>query len=302
MRWRKLGRVFEPVDRGGWMRSHAANPVAVVGGGDEVEVWFNCRDAANRSSIARFRFRPDAPDAPVRLDDAPLLSPGSYGAFDESGVSLACVVEVGPARHLYYLGWNLTPTVPWRNAIGLAVSPEPGAPFTRVSPGPILDRDTVDPYTLSYPWVLREDGRWRMWYGSHLTWGEAPDQWRHALKYAESGDGIHWRRDGRVVVGHERPGEYAISKPCVLRDPDRYRMWYAYRGASYRIGYAESPDGLAWTRRDAEVGIDVSPDGWDHEMIDYPCVFDWREQRYLLYNGNGYGATGIGLAVLEERG
>ena len=51
-------------------------------------------------------------------------------------------------------------------------------------------------------------------------------------------------------------------------------MWYSYRGDAYRIGYAESVDGLEWERKDEEAGIDVSADGWDSEMIEYPCVFE----------------------------
>jgi hypothetical protein len=85
----------------------------------------------------------------------------------------------------------------------------------------------------------------------------------------------------------------------VVRDPDMYRMWYCYRGDRYRIGYAESPDGLVWQRKDEQAGIDVSSEGWDSEMLAYPHVFDHEGQRYMLYNGNDYGKTGIGLAVLK---
>ena len=80
-------------------------------------------------------------------------------------------------------------------------------------------------------------------------------------------------------------------------------MWYSYRAngdiTSYRIGYAESYDGLEWTRKDAQVGIDVSNLGWDSEMISYPCIFDHNKKRYMLYNGNDYGKSGFGIAVLE---
>ncbi|MBB5866436.1 hypothetical protein [Xanthomonas sp. 3058] len=34
-------------------------------------------------------------------------------------------------------------------------------------------------------------------------------------------------------------------------------------------------------------------------MIEYPFVFDHAGQRYMLYNGNDYGRSGFGLAVLE---
>lgn len=65
------------------------------------------------------------------------------------------------------------------------------------------------------------------------------------------------------------------------------------------IGYAESKDGIRWERRDEEAGIDVSPSGWDSEMIEYACVFEHGSVEYMLYNGNDYGRGGVGLAVAE---
>ena len=88
----------------------------------------------------------------------------------------------------------------------------------------------------------------------------------------------------------------------VLRDDGLWRMWYSHRGTEYpyRIGYAESRDGLRWTRRDALAGIDISESGWDSEITAYPFVFDHDGNRYMLYAGNGYGREGMGLAVLEQ--
>ena len=76
-------------------------------------------------------------------------------------------------------------------------------------------------------------------------------------------------------------------------------MWFSYKGGSYRIGYAESADGLHWERRDADAGIDVSPSGWDSQMIEYSYVFRHKGKLYMLYNGNNYGCDGVGLAVAE---
>ena len=77
-------------------------------------------------------------------------------------------------------------------------------------------------------------------------------------------------------------------------------MWYSYRGEYYKIGYAESKDGINWTRKDDEAGIDISKEGWDSEMICYPFVFNHGDQKYMLYNGNGYGRSGVGLAMLQN--
>lgn len=85
----------------------------------------------------------------------------------------------------------------------------------------------------------------------------------------------------------------------MLKDTNGYRLWFSSRGESYRIRYAESDDGLVWRRVGDRAGIDVSAEGWDSEMIEYPCVFEHRGRSYLLYCGNGYGRTGFGIAVGE---
>ena len=296
--WRKLGRVFVPDGSRPWMLTHAANPVAEPLGGDDVRVYFGARDADNRAHIGFVDVRLTPAGATVlRVAEEPVVAPGPPGTFDDSGTSMGCLVRDGDRALLFYLGWNLGVTVPWRNSIGLAVREKPGEPFKKRSPAPLLDRCDADPFTLSYPCVLREGGRWRMWYGSNLSWGKTEADMRHVIKYAESDDGLHWRRDGSVAVGFEEPGEYAICRPWVVRDGGRLRMWFCHRGAAYRIAHAESADGLKWTRRPP--GIDVTPGGWDGEMIGYPCVFEHRGRRYMLYNGNRYGATGFGAAIEE---
>ena len=79
-------------------------------------------------------------------------------------------------------------------------------------------------------------------------------------------------------------------------------MWYSfkYAGANYVMGYAESPDGVTWTRMDDQVGISRSATGWDSKMIEYGAVFSHRGNKYMLFNGNGYGTSGAGLAILHD--
>ncbi len=300
MRWRKLGRVFCPENEHAWMRTHAANAVAELRGGDLFRIYFSCRDDQNRSSIGWVEVDIRRPTEVVRISDAPVIGPGRAGAFDDSGTSMAWLVRHGSRRFLYYLGWNLGITVPWRNSIGLAISESTEGEFVRYSQAPVLDRSKEDPYSISYPCVLVDGGQWRMWYGSNLGWGPRQTDMAHLLKYAESDDGVHWRRDGKIAVGFNADDEYAMSKPCVIREGGRYRMWYSYRGAAYRIGYAESDDGRTWMRRDELAGISVSDSGWDSEAVEYPFVFDHGGCRYMLYNGNRYGLTGLGIAQLES--
>jgi hypothetical protein len=300
MPWRKLGKIFQPSGELAWARTHAANPIAEHVEGDVFRIYFSARDEKNRSSIGYVVIDLARDGRVLEVPTEPVLPPGELGMFDDCGASIGCILPVGSARYLYYMGWNLAVTVPWKNALGLAISEAPGRPFRRVSRFPIVPLDEVDPYTISYPWVLSDGGRYRMWYGSNLRWGAEKKDMFHVIKYAESADAIHWNKADKIVLDSNAPEEYAICKPCVLKDRDAYRMWFCSRGEKYRIQHATSSDGVSWTRLGKDEGIDVSREGWDSDMIEYPCVFDHGGRRWLLYAGDGYGATGFGLAVQEE--
>lgn len=299
MNWRKLGSFFNVTGQYPWMVTHAANPTAQVLDGTRVRIYFGTRDRLNRAHVASAVFERSNGLKLIDLSPTPLVEPGPPGTFDDSGASMGCLAVDGAKVYLYYLGWNLGVTVPWRNSIGLAISSDGGLSFAKASMAPLLDRCAADPYSISYPWVLRDGALWRMWYGSNLRWGKDQGDMDHVLKYAESGDGINWRREGRIAIGLEGSAEFALARPCVVKDGGTYRMWFTHRGEKYRIGYAESADALQWRRNAAGPVPDVSQAGWDSEMVTYPFVFDWAGSRYMLYNGNGYGRTGIGIAIAE---
>ena len=298
-KWIKKGLIFTGERKYDWLNSHAALPVRDAAG-DRHRVYFSSRDERGRAQVGFFETDPKFEQV-TRVSERPVIGLGPLGAFDDSGVTTSWIVNHEDKKYHYYSGWSLGVSVPFYFFIGLAISTDGGETYERVSSAPILERNGVDPYLTASPCVLVENGTWRMWYVSGTGWEIKDDRpaHRYHIKYAESRDGICWQRDGRVCIDYQSPEEYAISRPCVLKDGDLYRMWFAARGNSYRIGYAESADGLTWTRKDHESGIDVSATGWDSEMVAYPYVFTHDDDLYMLYNGNDYGKTGIGLAVLK---
>lgn len=301
-RWEKRGLLIgEPVGVN-WAKSHAALPVADRGSDGTLRVYVSARDDQGRAQIGYFDCDVDDPDSCSTLCSRPVLSLGELGSFDDSGVTSSCIVTHDARKFLYYTGWTRGVTVPFYLFVGLAVSDDGGTTFRRASRAPILERNDVDPFLTASPFVLVENGTWRMWYVSGTSWRSQGDQPRHYyhIRYAESRDGIGWDRRGTVCIDFMHPDEYAIARPCVIRDGRLYRMWYSWRGSNYRIGYAESMDGISWTRMDDQAGITVSESGWDSDMIEYPFVFDHCGRRVMLYNGNGYGKTGCGMAIAER--
>lgn len=298
MGWTRLGRILDGDAPAPWAVSHAALPVAIAGP-DNLRVWFCARDAQSRARIGSVSVDPSTWRTGV-VSAVPALDLGPLGSFDDAGVTSSWVVRHSGREYHYYTGWTVGASVPFYFYVGLAIA-EDGAPLRRVSAAPILERSDVDPYLTASPCVIVEGGVWRMWYVSGVRWTMEQGRPRHYyhIKYAESTDGIVWKRDGLVCIDFASEDEHAIARPSVVRDGNIYRMWYSYRGDRYRIGYAESPDGLSWTRHDGERGLIPAGDGWDSEMCAYGYVFDHGGRRYMLYNGNGYGRTGFGVAVWQ---
>jgi hypothetical protein len=95
----------------------------------------------------------------------------------------------------------------------------------------------------------------------------------------------------------------------VFKENDEYKMIYSYRHVSayrtdpksaYRLGYAESADGVLWQRRDDEIGIERSESGWDSQMMEYSSVSQTKDHLLMLYNGNGFGRSGFGYAIRAD--
>lgn len=306
MAWRRLGRIFSPTGGLDWMKSHAALPVVVPLDEAHLRVFFSTRAADNRSSVGWADITLTAEGSVVggAIASEPVLGPGSDGMYDDSGVGLGSIVQVDGGYRLYYMGWNLGVRAPWRNSIGLAEGCVTAPSFRRIANGPIMDRSPEDPFTLSYPCVVRlDDGLWHMWYGSNTSWGaDKHADMNHVIKHAVSDDGVQWQREADPAFGLRDRAEYAQARPTVLAEGQRISVWFACRGDSYRIGCAVSEDGgRTWGRADDTHGLGHGDAGaWDSEMVCYPWVFRHAGRLWMAYNGNGFGATGVGLAVWED--
>ena len=288
-----------------WARSRAFLPTSVLLGDDSIRVFVAFLD---EEMVGRVGFVDVAASDPTRVVDVserPALDAGAPGMFDDSGVNPLSVLRRDGRLWLYYMGWQRTARVPYLLFTGLAHSDDDGQTFHRHAPVPVFDRTPAEPVMRSGAFVLPADGeRLRAWYSAGSGWIEAGGRARPAygLRYAESDDGVAWPDEGIVCLEPAAPDEYGLARPFVLHDGDRLRMWFSVRSHSrgYRLGYAESADGLSWERDDERAGIDVSSAGWDSEMVHSAWVQPTHHGTYLFYNGNNYGESGFGVAALTS--
>jgi hypothetical protein len=299
-KWEKLGRSAMASENIWWMKTWTGPSfLANNGNGPVFDIYLTGRDDQNRSRIGRARINLEAAQPVFDIEPEPLLDLGELGCFDENGVSYPVITRNKGRDFMYYVGWMPSVLTPFLNFPGLAIKNDETGTFERYSRVPVLERTNEEPFSIGSVFVMEDDNRWKMWYTSFLKWGEGNEHLHYyVIRYAESDDGIDWNRTGKICINIENETEYAICKPCVIKRGGIYHMWYTYRGAQYRIGYAVSEDGISWTRRDDLVGINVSDSGWDSEAMSYPHVVEYGGYLYMIYCGNQYGKEGIGLARL----
>ena len=301
--WESLGRVFEPPSNASWFVSHASNVFAEPIDNNICRFYFSGRDENKVSSLGYVDINIQNKAEIINISKAPVLIPGQEGNFDDRGIALGNIINIDGKKILYYMGWHHDNIQPWTNKIGLAVWNDKIHRF-EAKETPVLGLDDIDPYTLSYPYVAFDRGLYKMWYGSHLTWGEKEDlsDMKHAIKYAESTDGVNWTKSGKTCLS-PKDTELGLSRPSVFIDDTGYHMWYSLRDGVYRVGYAFSEDGVKWERQDNNVSLKTSnaPDAWDYQSTSYPHVFNFNGEVYMAYNGSRYGQKGFGLARLKHR-
>jgi hypothetical protein len=317
MRWKKLGKIFDPADHqlpcGG--AGFAQSPQTLVLD-DRVRIYFSTRE---RDSTGKFLSHVSFVDFDHCLQrilgvaSKPVIALGGLGCFDEHGIFPFNVVKAGDRVLAYTTGWNRRISVSADAAIGLAISRDGGLTFQRHGDGPVMAAALHEPFLVGDAYVVKYGDLYHMWYIFGVRWTQesengAPDR-VYKIAHATSVDGVDWKRDGRLIIPDKLDADECQALPTVLRLDGKYHMYFCYRAAhgfrehsdkAYRIGYACSDDLVHWVRDDVRGGMEVSAAGWDSQMQCYPHLFECAGRVYLLYNGNEFGRHGFGVAELEE--
>ncbi len=313
--WVKLGRIFDPTQSAvvDWMKEFAQAP-CVLKFDDFVRVYFSCRPAPDADG--QYMSRSAYVDLNRRnlfevigISTTPTLALGELGTFDEFGTYPTSVIRHGDEIWAYYGGWTRCESVPFNVAVGLGISRDHGVTFNKLGNGPVVSYSPNEPFVISGPKVRYFNDHWYLWYIAGERWlthnGKPEPVYR--IRMASSTDGINWTKHNRDLIERRLESDECQASPDVYFCNGRYHMFFCYRYGvdyrnrerGYRIGYAVSDDMFNWVRDDAKAGIDVSPEGWDSEMISYPHVFDLDGNIYMMYLGNQVGRFGFGLARLN---
>ena len=304
MKWKKLGRIYQPDGSRWWAKQSAMIPTPIVLNKSVVRVFITCCDEQGIGRVGYIDLNAYDPTKLVAIGEEPVLDIGQDGTFDENGALVCSVVPGNDGKLLmYYAGFELGTKIRYRLLTGLAYQIMGEQSFQRVQRTPVLERSDKELFFRGGPFVLNENNRFRIWYVAGSDWEQVGEALKpvYEIRYMESEDGIHWPDEGIPCIQLEKENEHGFGRPYVINDGELYRMFYSVRRRdveSYRLGYAESTDGLSWERKDYLMNLDVADSGWDSSMICYSAVINLHGNWYMFYNGNDFGRSGFGLAEL----
>lgn len=319
MKWRKVGKIFDPTDHllANSCQQFAQSPQALVFD-DFVRIYFSTRalDSRNGKYLSHIAFVDVSKDLRdiIRVSDKTVIPLGGLGCFDEHGIFPMNVVRHCDIILGYTCGWNRRISVPIDTAIGLAISHDEGLTFQRIDAGPVLAATLREPCLIGDGFVKVIGETFHMWYIFGTGWKrhveDGPPDRTYKIGHAVSKDGINWlKEEGRQLISDRLGEEESQALPTVIAIGSFYHMFFCYRQSidfrvnpsrGYRIGHAYSFNLTDWIRDDEDFQLRGSSGEWDAEMQCYPHAFECDNNVYLLYNGNEFGRFGFGLAVLSH--
>lgn len=309
MKWEKKGLIYVPDGSLEWSQTHAQIPTPIQYDKDTIRVFFATRNKDGKTQTGYVDLDIDNPSKIKSIGNKPIIRMGKPGLHDDSGAMPFCVFNDNNEYKFYYTGWHIPTTVSYDLTIGMCRSKDLDE-FNKISKGPLISKNMYEPFWAAAPCIIKEEKLYKMWYISCYDWVEIEGKLEpvYNIKYSESIDGINWKLSNDVTIKTKFENE-ALGRPWVIKEDNIYKMWYSTRGSEnyrnktgshYMIGYAESIDGKNWERHDNISGIGLSDEGWDSEMIEYASIFKYKNKKYMFYNGNGFGRSGFGYAVLKD--
>lgn len=295
--WKRVGWIGVPAQRPDWWSSHAAFPTVVSQSGNSIKLIVSARDVNQRSSAAVMDLAVNGEAvALLNVSDRPWLAPGLPGTFDEAGVNVTFCSTDDDGLVAWYHGWALRSGGGWWNSIGTAKG-DLTSGLTRVSAAPTFDRSTEDPTSLGYPfWYDFPWGKCLL-YCTYESYG-IPSRNENYSYRVKCTPGLGLTRSSPLLP-HLGVNQ-AQSRPTVVHVGNVYRMFLSVKGNRYHIACAESLDGIRWRWSADEWSLFPLGSGGEVNEVAYSYVF-WQEDRLtMLYNGDGHGATGIGVAVWND--
>jgi predicted GH43/DUF377 family glycosyl hydrolase len=225
------------------------------------------------------------------------------GAWYNGAIKSCVIYNADSSRYEMFFSGSTTASGGRPCRIGLAYSND-GLSW-QVQPTWVLapTAGTWDSYTTEFPFVIIENGVYKMWYAG------AQNMATYKIGYATSLNGINWTKHPTPVLdaGPDAWEAGGVAGSHIMKDTGGYKLWYWGANTSQTrecIGYATSTDGILW-QKDTQNNPILEPGisgEWDDTWVVGPSVMFKDNIYYMWYLGTGttWGQFRIGLATSSD--
>jgi predicted GH43/DUF377 family glycosyl hydrolase len=305
MKWVKKGFLVDSnsfeID---WYKKNTMVPVPHLVSDSLLRLYVAMCDENNVGRIGYIDVNPNNPSEIIGYSKIPVLDIGEDGCFDDSGVIPSAIYEENGKTYMLYSAYQKQTKVPYTSLSGLAEISADKKTMKRIKITPLLERTEGELFIRSAAFCIKEGGTYKIYYSSGLGWTEnkIKEVPKYNIKLLESDNLLKWHSSIPKVCLKLEEDEYGLTAPNIYKNKGLYHMFYSVRSISkgYRMGYATSSNSYDWERLDSKIGLNVSPEGWDSDMVCFGNIFKYNEKTYLFYCGNHYGIGGMGYAQLVE--
>lgn len=313
MKWEKLGQIFD-LKKDNFRHlpfEFAKSPQAFVLQ-DRVRIYFSGQVKSENGKYLSLPFYLDFDMENLKIievSETPVMTLGKVGCFDEHGIFPFHLFQDENQILAFTTGWSRRTSVSIDMGIGLARSFDTGISFQRFGDGPVMTAHQNERFLVGDAFVRKFGSEYCMWYIFGSDWVKGNDgqiERVYRIAHARSKDCVEWKRDGKYIIEPVLNNE-CQALPTIFHGVNGFHMYFCFRDVfdfrsnrenAYRLGYAFSSDGELWNRCDDRAGIARSDFDWDSQMMCYPNVFSYKNEFYMLYNGDQFGRYGFGLARL----
>lgn len=285
--------LLEPSSGVWWMESHVgaaclqwegSTGTALIGG----------RAADNRSRLGLVTLGLERGALQVLgVSAEPVLEVGDHSSFYRDGVSYPWRFQLDGEHKLLFTGWTRH-RGSFQNHLGLAVW-EPGFGRWIPAPGPLFPDERIGTGSSCFFSDQKGPGllvtRFSGWLISGAKSIPQYDVWIARLTR-----GSTWQLQ-KPLDGLDLTSRQSVARPAVLQVGEENFLWLSLRCENAYTLIGGRLEGNRFVR-DAQLDIPPSLESaWDSEMTEYAAPAIAGERLLALYNGNGFGKTGLGYAM-----
>ena len=208
MKWRKLGRIFDPTKYklANNCFEFAKSPQTLVFD-DFVRIYFSSvekdKTGKHLSHVSYVDMDKNF-EKILSISSGTVIELGSLGCFDEHGIFPVNILRHNHEVYAYTTGWNRKVSVSVDASVGLAISSDNGMTFKKAGTGPVLTSSLNEPFLIGDAFVSEIGSIFHMWYIYGSKWivdpMEVEPQRVYKIAHAISTDGITWIKEGRFII------------------------------------------------------------------------------------------------------